>query len=221
MVKRNTKLPINQIICGDCREIIKDWPDGCIDLILTDPPYGIDYAKIQGTRPNEKKRKVFEGDKIPIDMTFLFNRPEPKIIFGANNFWKQIPTRGRWLCWDKRTKISADKTLGSPFELAWINREHGYNRIYRVMHGGVINNDQYYGERKRWHPTQKPINLMRLILEDFSKPNDIILDPFCGSGTTCIAAALIGRRYIGIDIDEQYCEISRKRIKRITSGMLI
>jgi len=220
MKSKSTKLPINQIVCGDCREIIKDWPDGCIDLILTDPPYGIDYDKVQGTRPKEKKRKVMADDEKTMTLSFLFRRPESKIIFGAHNFWQQIPTRGRWLCWDKRNKQS-DNVLGGAFELAWLNREHGYFKIYRVLHGGWMNNDQYYGERKRWHPTQKPINLMRLILEDFSKPNDIIFDPFCGSGTTCIAAALIGRRYIGIDIDEGYCKISRERIQRITKRMLI
>ena len=203
------KLPVGKIICGDCRRILKKIPP--VDLILTDPPYGINYAKVQGTRPHEKKRKKMVGDKKATDFTFLFNRPELKIIFGAENFWKQIPTKGRWLCWDKRVNPLADKVLGSSFELAWISKETGYYKIYRVMHGGVVNDDS--PNQPRFHLTQKPIRLMAAIIRDFSNPNDIIFDPFVGSGTTCIAAEREGRRWIGIDIDEEYCKIARKRIK--------
>ncbi len=206
------KLPIGKIICGDCEPIIKDWQDNRL-LILTDPPYGINYFKIQGTRPKEKKRKKFVGDKKnELDLTFLFNRPELRIIFGAENYWRLIPSHGKWLCWDKRVKPIADNVLGSPIELAWISRESGYYKQYRVMHGGVINDDDPC--KPRFHPTQKPINLMKSILKDFAKKDSIILDPFVGSGTTCIAAERLGLKWIGIDIDEEYCKIARKRIVR-------
>jgi len=219
MRKKSTNLPINQIICGDCRDIMKNIPDGSVDLILTDPPYGIDYDKVQGSRPREKKRRAIIGDKKEMNLGFLLERPELKIVFGAQNFWRQIPTIGRWLCWDKRV-LKANQALGSQFELAWISKEMGYYKIYRVLHSGYINNDLYYGESKRWHPTQKPINLMRLIIEDYSKPGDVILDPFCGAGGTCIAAAITGRKYIGIDIDKAYCRIVRERIERIKRRLM-
>ena len=203
-------LPIGEIIQGDCRKVLKKIPLINRVLIITDPPYGINYNKIQGTRQNEKKRKEMKGDKKVMNFAFLFDRPELKIIFGAENFWNQIPFKGRWLCWDKRTKLEADKMLGGSFELAWISKDSGYYKIYRVMHGGCINADGF--GKKRVHPTQKPIKLMAAIIRDFSKPNDIILDPFCGSGSTCIAAEREGRRWIGIELDNEYCEISRKRI---------
>jgi len=204
----------NQIIHGDCRRILKKISP--VALILTDPPYGIDYTKTQGTRQKEKKRREMKGDKKIMDFTFLFNRPELKIIFGAQNFWLQIPTRGRWLCWDKRVRPIADAAIGSAFELAWISKKSGYYKIYRIMHGGYVNADTDYrnpGKFRRYHPTQKPIKLMAAIIRDFSKPGDTILDPFCGSGSTLIAAEREGRKWIGIEINEEYCKITRKRIE--------
>jgi len=200
---------LGRIICGDCRKILKRIPP--VDLILTDPPYGINYAKIQGTRQNEKRRKEIVGDRKVINFSFLFDRPELKIIFGAENSWNQIPNHGRWLCWDKRVNPLADKVIGGDFEIAWISKESGYYKMYRVMHGGVINNDA--PNKPRYHPTQKPIRLMAAIIRDFTKPGDIILDPFVGSGTTCIAAEREGRRWIGIEIDKNYCDVARKRIE--------
>ena len=198
------KLPIGKIIHGDCRKIIPKFPTGQIKLILTDPPYGIDYSKIQGTRPHEEKRKEMKGDKIQMNLGFLFERPELKIIFGAQHFMKQIPFLGRWLCWIKQPSEK------SSFELAWIGINSGYYKLYQVTHHGAVNADN--PNRPRYHPTQKPIKLMAAIIRDFSKPDDIILDPFVGSGSTCIAAEQTGRRWIGIEIDKEYCEITRKRI---------
>jgi len=152
-----------------------------------------------------------QGDDATMDLSFLIRRPELKIIFGMQDFWRQIPFYGRWLCWDKRVKKIADYAIGGPFELAWISKDTGYYKIYRVMHGGPINNDN--PNKPRFHPTQKPIRLMAAIIRDFSKESDIILDPFVGSGSTCIAAEREGRKWIGIEIDKEYCQIARRRIK--------
>ena len=73
--------------------------------------------------------------------------------------------------------------------------------------------------RNRTHPTEKPLWLMLKIIEASSSPNDLILDPFCGSGTTCVAAKMLGRRYIGIDISEKYCEIARQRLEAVDTGV--
>jgi len=210
-------LPINQIICGDCLEVMKDWPDNCVDLVLTDPPYGINYNNNRLNRYSNASYSDIVGDNETMDFGFLFARPELKIIFGALNFLEQLPYKGRWICWDKRTTILADGVFGSPFEMAWLSKRTGYDKIYRVMHGGVINAD---GPNKaRFHPTQKPVLLFRKIIEDFSNPSEIILDPFCGSGTTCVAAKMLGRRYIGIDISEEYCKIAEERLRAVDTGV--
>jgi len=203
-------LPTGKIIHGDCREIMKNWRDNRL-LILTDPPYQINYENIQGTRRNERKRERIIGDKKgELDLTFLFKRPELRIIFGAENNWRLIPCEGRWICWDKRSLKTGERMLGSGFELAWVSKDSGYYKLYRVMHVGFFNNDN--PGRPRFHPTQKPVNLMKAILKDFAKKDSIILDPFVGSGTTCIAAERLGLKWIGIEIDKEYCKIARERI---------
>ena len=138
------------------------------------------------------------------------------IIFGANCFPLSLPHEGRWICWDKRTNELADKALGSPFELAWINKQNGYNKIYRIMHGGIINGDAPKPGQiiPRFHPTQKPIRLFGKIIQDFSNESDIIFDPFLGSGTTAIAAKQLKRNFIGIEISEKYCQISKDRLRQ-------
>jgi len=83
-----------------------------------------------------------------------------------------------------------------------------------MIHSGVgPGSFEYMG-----HPTQKPIALIRWLILKYTNEKDLILDPFCGSGTTCVAAKMLGRRYVGIDISEKYCEISRQRLSKVRTG---
>jgi site-specific DNA-methyltransferase (adenine-specific)/modification methylase len=194
------------VVQGDCLEVLKSIPDGAIDCVVTDPPYGIGFC---GSNASTLIWTGFFGDDGMLDIRFILSMPIPVLAFGANCYPHQLPHRGRWLCWDKRTIDGAcDAMLGSPFELAWCNKTSGFDKMVRVLHGGVVNAD---GGR-RVHPTQKPISVMRAAI-DWACPNArTVLDPFCGSGTTGVAAIRTGRRFIGIEIDPHYCEIARKRI---------
>ena len=191
---------------GDCREILPQL-DVKVGLILTDPPYGINYSNVELNRPSSRNFEKMKGDQGDLDLSFLLKMPGLKIVFGANNFVHLLPHSGRWICWDKRTHESVDGVLGSPFELAWIDKKSGYNKIYRVLHGGFINADG----GKRIHPTQKPTELFCRIILDYTKENDLILDPFLGSGTTLVCAKKLGRKAIGIEIEEKFCEIAARR----------
>ncbi len=191
---------------GDCREILPTLDP--VDLVLTDPPYGINYMTTH--LPGQKEFALIVGDQSEMDFSFLFSYPTvEKVIFGCNNFPNQLPHRGRWICWDKRVNPKADAMLGSPFELAWTSKKSGYDKMIRLMHGGVVNQD--YKETDRVHPTQKPTGLMRIIM-GFYPLAETILDPFMGSGTTLRAAKDLGRKAIGIEIEEKYCEIAVKRL---------
>jgi site-specific DNA-methyltransferase (adenine-specific) len=196
------------IYCADCRTAMRalrpSW-------IVTDPPYGINYNAEKQNLPGATKRKDIENDNGNFDLEFIFRAEGNKVVFGANNFPHLLPHRGRWICWDKRVNEKADKMLGSPFELAWTSLESGYGWIYRIMHGGVVNADG----GKRYHPTQKPVRLFYRILEDFTKEDDLILDPFMGSGTTLIAARKLGRKAVGIEIDKHYCDIAIERLSQM------
>lgn len=191
------------IFNADCRDILPTL--GPVDLVLTDPPYGISLGGSGGIH----RHSYVIGDNEPFDPSpFLEYRRV--ILFGANHYSNRLPLGG-WLCWDKRLSQQADKMIGCPFELAWVN-EWKVSRMYRVLHGGVVNAD--WAGQKREHPTQKPVTLMRAIIQDFSKETDIILDPFMGSGTTLRAAKDLGRKAIGIEISEAYCEIAAKRLSQ-------
>jgi len=189
---------------GDCREII----DGVeFDVIVTDPPYGIDFdgynhGKVAGDSDSTLAEWVVRYDiETGCDV--------PLVVFGANHFAHALPTVGAWSCWDKRTNENADKMFGAPFELVWTSGSDRPGKMYRVQHGGVVNADG--AGVARCHPTQKPVTLMSRVVTHWA-PTGTILDPFMGSGTTLRAAKDLGRKAIGIDIEERYCEIAAKRL---------
>ena len=207
---------INKIHCADCLEFMKEMPNKSVDLVLTDPPYGINYDNEKLNRYSNQKYNKIENDCGEIDYSKLIEELQRigkrVIVFGAINFMRDLPFKGIWICWDKRTKIEADKAFGSPFELAWCNKIGGYDKIYRVMHGGVINAD---GKNSpRFHPTQKPVRLFEGIVNDYSEEGQIILDPFLGSGTTAVACQNLHRNFIGIEISPEYCKIAEERLKQ-------
>ena len=191
-----------KIFHGDCREILPTL-DVKVDLVLTDPPYGIGW---EGSNASTRTWGKIEGDSFVMDLSFILSMPCLVISFGANCYPEQLPHRGRWICWDKRVDPRADKMLGSAFELAWVNKLSGFDKMYRVMHGGVVNSD--IGRRQ--HPTQKPTSLFKMILIDYPDCQNVI-DPFLGSGTTALACKSLSRNCIGIEIEEKYCEIAAKR----------
>jgi site-specific DNA-methyltransferase (adenine-specific) len=183
---------------GDCREVIDDLE---FDVVVTDPPYGIQY--------NPDNHEPVEGDHDTELAAWIVQFDVPMVVTGANHYHHALPTTGSWSCWDKRVHGNADKMFGSPFELIWASGADRPGKMYRIQHGGVVNADG--ANRSRLHPTQKPETLMRRIISDWSSPG-VILDPFMGSGTTLRAAKDLGRRAIGIEIKERYCEIAARRL---------
>ena len=204
---------------ADCADVLPALGDDLV--VLTDPPYGIDlgaHRASQGGALHDLDPTDIAGDDTVEGYEVLFGwlpADMPAAIFGAQNAPHLLPHVGRWACWDKRLSREADKMLGSAFELAWLNRTSGYNSMFRCLHGGVVNANGH--SLKRLHPTEKPVPLLReMILQLF--PEDlIIVDPFMGSGTTLRAAKDLGRRAIGIEIEEKYCEIA---VERLAQGVL-
>ena len=185
---------------GDCRELIDSIE---FDQIVTDPPYGIGYEIIFGDYDQ------VAGDQDTTLAEWVVNLGVPTVAFGANHYAAALPSVGRWICWDKRCNERADKMIGSPFELAWVSGDDRCGVMYRIQHGGVVNADG--PNRRRVHPTQKPLTLMVRIISDHVD-SGVILDPFMGSGTTLRAAKDLGRQAIGIEIEERYCEIAANRL---------
>ena len=199
----------------DAKELLKSFPDSKRIVIITDPPYGINYIptwkKWDGSECDFEK---IEGDNKPFNPEHLLKYIN-LIIFGANYFSDKLPV-GNWIVWDKRITEKKDKMIGNPFEMCWY-RLNGFKgeRIYRILHGGVINADSSRGNnQKRLHPTQKPVKLMLEIIKEFTKEGDLIIDPYCGSGSTLVACARLRREFIGCDINPEYCKIANERIQK-------
>jgi len=196
---------------ADCREVLPLLEP--MDLVLTDPPYGIGWNAQKANLPGAQRFADIANDDGLECVKFIFDylqNGQQAVVFGAINFTYLLPYKARWICWDKRCSERADRMLGSPFELAWTTRRSGYDRMYRVLHGGVVNANG----GKRLHPTEKPIILMQKIIEQDFKKAQSILDPFAGSGTTLIAAKRMGLKAIGIEIEKQYCEVAANRLRQ-------
>ena len=219
-------LPVNQILVGDCLEVMKGWPDNCVDLVLTDIPYNISQ-KSAGLRQLDygewDKQDGMETEWANLLMRVTGNAA---IIWCADRQWCEIEKifrdagfLTRKLIWYKPnpTVINCDKLYIQATENAVYAKKRGGFYAPRYKH----NVFQYPFPQKREHPTQKPLPLFRELVLDSTKPNQLILDPFCGSGTTCVAAKMLGRNYIGIDISEKYCEIARMRLKAVETGVSV
>ena len=183
---------------GDCREILPELPK--VDLVLTDPPYGISRIMVGGAGwAKQYDGEYREWDDTAPDLGEWFWESSDVFIIWGGNYFNLPPSRG-WLIHDKvvRGMTWAD------CEMAWTNQDMN-SRIYSYMPPNGFMKD------KRWHPTEKPLPLMSWCLSMFPDAQTI-LDPFMGSGTTLVAAKNLNRKAIGIEIEEKYCEIAVKRL---------
>lgn len=208
------------IYCSDCRSILPLIPNKSIDLVLTDPPYGIKRDKgfegfegFEGFggfgKPIARRRyEDDEWDSIRIDpclVSLILGVGSSHIIFGGNFYSDILPQSNHWIVWDK---LQTMPTFGD-CELAWTDLPRNSVKKYLVEYNGLLGKEDF-----RWHPTQKPIKLFTRIITDYSKNTDLILDPFLGSGTTLVCAKKLGRKAIGIEIEEKYCQVAVERLRQ-------
>jgi site-specific DNA-methyltransferase (adenine-specific) len=214
-MEETKKLELNKIYCMDDLDLLKQMPDKSVDLILTDPPYGINASKgVGGFGSSPDTAKIYDDDwdnKTPEKIVFdeMLRVGKKVIIFGGNYFLNKLPLGFKsWIVWDK---IGSHK-FNNPFsdvELAWTNFKGVISKKYTVVQQGFVSE-----EKQRFHPTQKPVKLFREIIKDNTKKGDVVLDCFCGSGTTAIACKQLGLKYICADILEKYVDIANKRLNQ-------
>ena len=181
-------------IIQDCLEGMKSIPTGGVDLVLTDPPYGINIG--DSSRLCKERGFDAEWDKARVDLSQLFRVGKNQIIWGGN-YYSLPPTRC-FLIWNK-------ENAGRDFadcEMAWTS----FDKVARLFSYRPINMDG-----GKLHPTMKPVDLFVWILESFTNPGDIVLDPFLGSGTTLLACRKTGRIGLGFEINPEYESIIRER----------
>lgn len=193
---------------GDCREVLPHLPK--VDLVLTDPPYGIREAagknKSRGRLAVAKDYGNDEWDNEPIDDHLLgltIAAGSSAIIFGGNYF--NVPPSPCWLVWDKENGANDFADC----ELAWTNLQKAV-RLKRYMWNGMLRAN---GEQRGDHPTQKPIGVMLWALDLAPKNTLTVADPFMGSGTTGVACANMGKTFYCIEREPKYFDIACKRIE--------
>ena len=203
---------INKIICGDCLDVMREMPDKRVDLVLTDPPYGInENAYRVASRTNlakTTKYKNFTWDKKRVRKEYfdeIFRVSRNQIIFGGNYYIDYLYQTKCMIVWDKETTGDF-----ADCEIAWTSFDKG-SKIYKYRWNGMF--QEYMDEKElRIYPCQKPLNLFIRILRDFSTETDLILDPFAGSGTTAEACKIMHRRFICIEKEITGTSLAKSRL---------
>lgn len=200
---------------GDCLEILPTL--GKVDAVVTDPPYGIGEAAgksktrtsglTSALRGRDYRRdygiSAWDDETKDAEISMAVALAKYSIVFGGNYY--NLPPTSCWLVWDK---LNGDTDFAD-CELAWTNLSKAVRRI-RYLWNGCMRKERNV---ERTHPTQKPIGVMKWAIGHLPSAAHIILDPFMGSGTTGVACAKLGRKFIGIEIEPKYFDIACRRIE--------
>jgi len=193
----------NKIINADCLDILKQLPDKCIDLVLTDPPYGLN-KKFKGGKSGKMnfnsivdKGWDFTPDKEVFEEIVRVSKNQ--IIWGGNYFADMLPPSRCWIVWDKM--------IAENFSLAMLELDYtSFDKNAKIF--------RYHSEKEfRLHPTQKPLKLFKKCIDEYSKEGDLIADLFSGSGTTAVACWELKRKFICVEKDPEYWKASIERLE--------
>ena len=212
-----------EIICGDCLDVMGEIPSDSVDLIVTDPPY-----KLSQTYSN-----IIDADNLSSVASILKSFPEMHrvlkpgrylvcyydnrllpFLFEAVRNMPLIYTRSIYLYrkWGQAHRVSGWMRTTDP--VAFFIKPGTQFTPNDTSH--ATHHDCYVKTRAEQinthHPAQKPLGMVQDIIKWCSNPNELVLDPYSGSGTTCLAAKLLQRNYMGIDTSQEYCEMARCRL---------
>ena len=219
---------------GDCLELLKNIPDNSVDLIVTDPPYKVTnrggYTSAGGMLLEDKVRKgeIFDNNSTGIAdyLKHLYRvlKESGHCYLMTNNkniteFLKEVDKSDfhfvKNLIWVKDNKIMSQMYM-SQFEYVLFLRKGSAVKINNCGTSDVLqfkNKKTKDSDGKNIHDTEKPVDLMSVLIENSSKIGGTVLDPFMGSGSTGVACAQTGRNFIGMEIDQKYFDIAVQRIE--------
>ena len=210
-----------ELFNGDCLEVVRDLKDESVDMVLTDPPYGIDF---QSGRRKVKHNKI-KGDK---NLDWLDEFVDEIFRVSKNNTAHYV------FCSYHNIDVfkqAIERKFKVKNILTWVKNNHStgdlkgdfapktefiifFHKGRRFINGKRDNNVLEYAKTKNeLHPTQKPVDMLEFMIEKFSDEKNIVLDPFMGSGSTGIACLNTNRNFIGIELDETYFNIAKERIE--------
>lgn len=218
---RRQRLPRNQVLQGDCTEVMRELPAGSVDFILTDPPYITHYRDRSGrTVANDNN-----AEWLTPAVAQMFRVLKPAAFCVSFYGWNKVDLfMSAWRAAGFRPvgHIVFRKHYAS--SVSFLRAEH--EAAYLLAKGNVerpalpvpdVLDWRYTGNRL--HPTQKPVGALTPLIEAFSRPGELVLDPFCGSGSTLVAAYETGRAYIGIELNGAHHRTASRRLHSLTGGV--
>lgn len=208
----------SKIVHNDCAVVLPCLPDGCVDCTICDPPYGVNKADWDIPPSYEILAEILRVTKGPVLMFCGAAVVSQQHFLGLN------PTPERVLIWHITfsPSMSSKNRMGYRYApiMCW-----RLPKKQNILNSDIISESAVdYGTRvdvPHGHWTPKPIKLMKKLVDAFSKPGEMVMDPYCGTGTTCLAAHLLDRKYLGIDIKEKFVKAARERIQAVDDGDLL
>ncbi len=213
------KLETNKIFHGDCIKIMKRFPNNSIDLIITDPPYGDNIAYGWNNKTIKNNQTPLINCQALIECYRVLRRNKSLYLFTN---WKHYPFLTEFIL--RYTKFKIRHLIvwkKHNFGLGWAFR-HQYELIlvlekgkpkYHLTNFSDVQNASHINHNKKNHPHEKPMDLIQKIIEHSSQKGQLILDPFSGSGAICKSASITNRKFIGIELEKKWFELTKKRIK--------
>jgi site-specific DNA-methyltransferase (adenine-specific) len=211
----------NQVIHGDCVQVLRDLPSQSVDAVITDPPYFVRYQDRDG-------RKIANDD-------------DPASVLGAfTDIYRLLKPDSFCVCFYGWTRVDAffrawrDVGFYPVGHLVWAKSyaasarflQHKHEMAYLLAKGHPSKPVAPLTDVRAWeytgnisHPTEKAVSILRPLVDAFAPAGGIVLDPFSGSGSTLVAAALSGRRYLGIELEDKYCQLARRRLAGVARFM--
>jgi len=214
---------INQVICGDCLEVMKEIPDGAVDLVVTSPPWNVnkDYGGASDMRDDYRQwLKLIVGELYRIATIALYI-----FIAGKHSDYLRsiMPGFVQWLYWHRPNIVSPNVRLPwiptiTQIAMAWVDGRkpmltsgsRGMKTFDLIIAASPQRN--FSGEKRRIHVTQDPVDAYKPLIA--RTPGHIVFDPFVGSGTTLIAAKQLGRQFVGIEILQDNCHKADDRLRQ-------
>jgi site-specific DNA-methyltransferase (adenine-specific) len=214
----------SDLLQGDCLELMKTMSDSSVDMVLTDPPYGMDYQSNRRTATDKFKKITKDNDLGWID----------DFCVELHRVMKDDSAAYVFCSWHKVDvfKAALERHFKVKNLLVWVKNNHGsgdlkgayapkHEFIFFVHKGRSLLRDGRRPDILEYskvsgsnmvHPTEKPVEMLERLIKDSSDVDDRIFDPFMGSGTTGIAAKNLNRSFVGIELDEEYFRIAEERI---------
>jgi len=239
---------VNKIYCGDCLDVMAQFPDDCIDLTITSPPYNMGSGKNLGYQPNStvganfydrykdnKGEKEYVGwcasilkDCLRVSRYVFWNvqfvHTTRNMIFEIQDSFKD--NLKDIFIWGKQPVANITAKSGGMAKGWEYVFMFGQDNLSTFRHHN-FNGNCYVPNIQTWYKKKSfkelhatfPLMLPRYFISNFSPKGGIILDPFCGSGSTCVAAKILSRRYIGIEISEEYCKLDKDRLRNTEESL--